>query len=213
MKVAALVLAAGYARRFGSDKRLLPVHEPSSVENTVDQLPLLKYTLSKYLSVFDQCVVVVREPDPALLVLERMPDVVIARQPNARAGMGDNIALAMQHPEVTTCDAIAIALADMPMVQTQTLITLREQAQRDRIVCPQFESQRGHPVILGGELFADLSQLGGDIGARRVLSAHAELMVDIPVDDEGVLIDIDTAADWERWRNRPYGVGIASSNC
>jgi molybdenum cofactor cytidylyltransferase len=196
MKVAALLLAAGYARRFGSDKRLLSV--PA---DDVDQLPLLKYTLSKYLSVFDQCVVVVREPDPALLVLERMPDVVIARQSNARAGMGDNIALAMQHPAIADCDAIAIALADMPMVQTQTLSTLREYAQRDRIVCPQFENQRGHPVIFGQQLFTDLSQLGGDIGARRVLSAHAELMFDVAVDDEGVLIDIDTA-DWERWRDR-----------
>jgi molybdenum cofactor cytidylyltransferase len=198
MNVAALLLAAGYARRFGSDKRLLPV----PAENPVDQLPLLKYTLSRYLSVFDQCVVVVREPDPALAILERMPDVNIVRQANARAGMGDNIALAMQQGGISTCDALAIALADMPLVQTQTLSELREHARRDRIICPQFEGQRGHPVIFGSALFSDLSQLCGDIGARRVLSAHAELMVDIAVDDEGVLIDIDTAADWERWRDR-----------
>jgi len=202
MKVAALVLAAGHARRFGSDKRLLSVPAALPVADAVDQLPLLKYTLSKYLSVFDQCVVVVREPDPALTVLERLPDVAIVRQPNARAGMGDNIALAMQHPRISACDAIAIALADMPLVQTQTLIKLRDHALRDRIICPQFENQRGHPVIFGRELFADLLKLGGDIGARRVLSAHAELMVDVVVDDEGVIIDIDTADDWERWRHR-----------
>jgi len=198
MRVTALLLAAGHARRFGSDKRLLPVQAEDSAHHS----SLLKYTLSKYLSVFDQCVVVIRDPDAALAVLERMPNVIIVRQVNPQAGMGDNIGLAMQRSEVAAGDAVAIALADMPLVRTQTLNSLCDHARHDCIVRPVYEGQRGHPVIFGQQFFAELSQLSGDTGARGIVAAHPQQILDIPFDDEGILIDIDTAADWERWRHR-----------
>lgn len=196
MKLTAILLAAGHARRFGSDKRLLPVQ----MQSAQDPDPLLKFTLSKYLSAFDRCVVVVRDPDPALAVLKRMPDVTIARQTDVQAGMGDNIALAMQTVEISSSDAVAIALADMPLIQTATLDRLSSLAQHEQIICPRFEDRRGHPVIFGQRYFSGLSKLAGDLGARRLLSVYASQVVDVDTDDAGVLADVDTPEDWDRIR-------------
>lgn len=191
MKVTALLLAAGHARRFGSDKRLLPAAAGQS---------LVEFTLSRYQQVFDACVVVVREQDPVHAIMGKLSNVSVVAQQHSQAGMGDNIALAMAAADIIDSDAVAIALADMPLVRIETLRRLRDLALRERIVCPLFEGKRGHPVIFGSKFFPDLSQLGGDTGARRVLSAHAALTGDIDVDDAGVIADVDTPADWERIR-------------
>lgn len=191
MKVMVLLLAAGHGRRFGSDKRLLQVTEGQS---------LFEYTLSRYRQVFDQCAVVVRDDDSVHQIAGKIPNVIVIPQKSPQAGMGDNIALAMTAAEIRASDAVVIALADMPRVLAATLQRLRDLARRDRIVCPLFESQRGHPVVFGAQYFAELSRLSGDTGARRVLSAHAGDVVDIDVDDEGVITDIDTPADWDRIR-------------
>jgi molybdenum cofactor cytidylyltransferase len=191
MKVTALLLAAGYARRFGSDKRLLPATAGQS---------LVEYTLSRYQQVFDCCAVLVRDGDPVHAIVGRLPNVIVIPQPAPQAGLGDNIALAMGVAEILQGDAVAIALADMPLVQIETLRRLRDLARRDRIFCPFFERKRGHPVIFGAQYFAELSRLAGDTGARRILSSARDQVVDIDVDDVGVLADVDTPADWERIR-------------
>lgn len=191
MNVTVVLLAAGHARRFGSDKRLLPV--------TGDQ-SLFEYTLSRYQQVFDQCAVVVRDNDPVHRIAERNSSVIVIPQKNLQAGMGDNIALAMAATEIHDSDAVVIALADMPLIRTVTLQSLRDLARRDRIVCPLFESQRGHPVFFGARFFSALSRLAGDTGARGVLGAHAQDVMEIDVDDAGVVADIDTPADWDRIR-------------
>lgn len=191
MKVTALLLAAGYARRFGSDKRLLPATAAQS---------LVEFTLSRYQQVFDACIVVVREQDPVHAIVGKLLNVTVVSQQDPQAGMGDNIALAMAAVDIADSDAVAIALADMPLVQIETLQRLHGFARRERICCPLFDGKRGHPVIFGRQFFPDLSRLCGDTGARRVMSEHAAFTAEIAVDDEGVLIDIDTAADWERVR-------------
>ena len=36
-------------------------------------------------------------------------------------------------------------------------------------------------------------------GAKSVVRAHADDIDEVPVDDEGAFIDIDTREDYERW--------------
>ena len=56
----------------------------------------------------------------------------------------------------------------------------------------------GHPTLFAAALFDELLQ--GDLpeGARSVVAAHAHEALDVPVDDPGVTLDVDTPDDYRR---------------
>ena len=57
---------------------------------------------------------------------------------------------------------------------------------------------RGNPVLLDRSLSAQMESLRGDVGCRGLVAAHAAEVVEVPVDDPGILIDVDTADDLRR---------------
>ena len=62
---------------------------------------------------------------------------------------------------------------------------------------PVHAGRRGNPVILARSLFPDILALRGDIGARAILTDLGDRLLTVPVDDSGVLRDIDTPADYD----------------
>jgi molybdenum cofactor cytidylyltransferase len=62
-----------------------------------------------------------------------------------------------------------------------------------RSVCvPVYDRKRGNPVLWDKRFFPAMSRLTGDVGARQLLVEHAEAVVEVPVADGGVTVDIDT---------------------
>lgn len=189
MTVAALVLAAGVARRFGGDKRRLPVSPTQT---------LLEFTVAKYAGVFDHCCVVMRANDDIPPPWRTCSRITVLLQQNLQAGMGDNLALGARHLQQMDVDALVVALADMPRVARSTLQQLKAQASSSTIVVPCVGARRGHPVLFGRNHFAALAALGGDEGARAVLAVNASSIVMLQTHDSGVIDDVDTPEDWQR---------------
>jgi molybdenum cofactor cytidylyltransferase len=115
------------------------------------------------------------------------------------AGMGDSIAAAVR----ATPDAPGwlILPADLPLVKPGTLRAVA-QALLDGAAAaqPLYQGQRGHPVGFGPASGAALAALSGAQGAAPVLGAlrDAGAVVELEVDDAGILTDIDTLADLAR---------------
>ena len=63
------------------------------------------------------------------------------------------------------------------------------------VVIPTFKGFRGNPVIIDRSLFAEMMSIRGDIGFRSIFGNHPVHM--LPVDDRGVVTDIDTMEDYE----------------
>ena len=57
---------------------------------------------------------------------------------------------------------------------------------------PVLDGESGHPALLGSELFAAAMRLTGDRGARPLMEAQGARFVRVPVQDRGVLFDVDT---------------------
>ena len=57
--------------------------------------------------------------------------------------------------------------------------------------------RHGHPVLFDRSLFDELRKAPLDQGARAVVHAHADRIVNVPVEDEGCLVDVDTPADYD----------------
>ncbi len=162
-----------------------------------DGTPLLVATLQNY-EVFDNLVVVIRDPDDAAAgwLADRSPPVRVIVAHDAHLGMGHSLAAGVA--AVTDWSYVLIGLADMPFVLPQTLLQLKAEMEAmtaPGIIVPTYADKRGHPVGFDSTFFADLRTLQGDAGAREVLQRSASEVIEFPVEDPGILKDIDLPDD------------------
>lgn len=181
----ALLLAAGQGRRFGSDKRRARL---------ADGQTLLAASVGNAQAQFAEVWVVIgADDDPQALGLPA--SVQLARAPLGSDGMGASLAAGMQALAGSTAEAVAVLLGDMPWIASTTLARLQHAASAQTIVVPQYQGQRGHPVLFGRTFWPALRQASGDQGGRSVLQLNAAACRVIEVIDAGVLRDVDTPGD------------------
>lgn len=190
MKVAAAVLAAGLSRRMGAPK---PIADAGGK-------PLAGWIIEALLAVdgLDPLLVVTgHEGEEVERRLGRYPVRFLRNQAYA-AGMAGSIRTAVAALS-TECDALLVVPADMPMIGSDLVARLVAAAERDRIVVPVNDGKRGHPVLFGAQFFGTLASLEGDQGGRSAIERHGASLVEIAVEDGGILLDIDTQAELARW--------------
>ena len=182
MPVAALVLAAGASRRFGSDKRL----------HLVDGEPMLARTLAIYRQACADVAVVIRPDQPEIAALARAAGCRVVEAQDAVLGQSRSLAAgvdAMRH-----ADHLIVGLGDMPFVQPDTVRALAAAltAAPTRIVQPTYKHRPGNPIGFPAAYFDELARIRGDVGARQVVAASGPQRIE--VDDPGILQDIDHAS-------------------
>jgi molybdenum cofactor cytidylyltransferase len=139
-------------------------------------------------------IAVVRPGDEELKARLAAEGIGIVVNPEADEGMGVSIARGVR--ATTQATGWVIALADMPFIQTETIVTVAHTIKRGCILAaPIFKGRRGHPVGFGRVFFAELVALSSDTGARQIIEQHKKHLVLIPVDDPGIHQDVDSLAD------------------
>ena len=185
MNIVGLLLAAGSATRFGSDKLSHPL--PHGVAIAVQAARQLKSEVPRVFAVV--------KPGTEQLALQLTNEgceIVVCE--NAAEGMGASLACAVR--AAGRADGYLIALADMPFLRRTTIAAVRDAlATGVPLVAPYFRARRGHPVGISGAMFEQLLALKGDEGAKSVLMQNQDRLVKIPVGDPGVIRDIDTPDD------------------
>lgn len=176
---AVVLLAAGASTRFGSDKRL----------HLIDGKPMILRTAEQYGKVFSNLFVVVKDSDEEVSLILRPlhPTMIVAK--NAHQGMGVSLAAGVESASEYPC--IFIALADMPYIETTTLQRLYEILVPNGIVRPLYKGTPGHPVGFTREYYPALTQLQGDAGARDVIRNNPRALIQLWVNDAGVVRDVD----------------------
>jgi molybdenum cofactor cytidylyltransferase len=185
LKIVGLLLAAGAATRFGSDK--LRHALPHGVAIAVQAARHLKLEIPRV-------VAVVRPGSTELISSLEAEGCEVAVCENAAEGMGASLACAAR--AAGEADGYLVALGDMPFVRRTTLAAVRDAlAGGAPLVAPYFRARRGHPVALSKDFYQNLLTLRGDEGAKQLLAANERRLVKIPVGDPGVIRDIDTPDD------------------
>ncbi|MGQ0654991.1 MAG: nucleotidyltransferase family protein [Betaproteobacteria bacterium] len=183
--VVGLLLAAGSATRFGSDKLL---------HTLLHGVPIAVQS-ARHLKVATEKVVAVVKPGAEVLAGafgKEGCEVVVCE--NAAEGMGASLACAAR--TAGKADGYLVALADMPFVRPTSIAAVRAALEGGAALCaPYFRTRRGHPVGIAGVFFEDLVSLRGDEGARKLLVEHESELVKIAVGDPGVIRDIDKPED------------------
>lgn len=181
--VSALVLAAGRSRRFGSDKRRVRVK---------NEITLLEQSLRVFVDA-DIPVYLCLSSSAGDDDIERLFESVcrsVIRCDQAQFGMGATLAQGIK--KIPGSSSSLIALGDMPFLRPATIRRLVAESRKDHIVFPTYRGNRGHPVLFGARFKSELEGLNGDVGAAPLLKKYADSCTAIPVDDPGILADIDT---------------------
>ncbi len=185
MSVTAILLAAGSARRFGSEKLLAPYRGRPLYEHALEAL--------KSSPGVGEILVVVQLEFP---LPPEQPRVRFITNPDHKEGMASSLRTGVRAASAGTA-AYLIALADMPGVSANLIAALFEfrRATGARIVVPRYEGRRGHPVLIDADLRDALLALSGDVGAREIIAAHPEWVGNFETSDAGVVFDVDDPND------------------
>ncbi|WP_169303151.1 nucleotidyltransferase family protein [Thalassotalea mangrovi] len=189
----AVVLAAGFSKRFGSDKRLHPIS--TQVNNDATRMPMLQVTLERLLPLFRQVLVVHRFKDEDILaLLEHYPLHKVAA-PETPVGLGVSLATAAKYliGAENKIRQLMVFLGDMPSIRAHTIrqIIVEADAHPMAIIRPRFDGKSGHPVCFPANFLEPLSQLNQDQGAAQLIKTSGNRVHFVDVEDPGVLFDID----------------------
>jgi len=182
--VSAILLAAGKSSRMGKLKQLMPLGESTILEQTLDNLLGSKAA--------EVIVVLGYKAEEVMKRLSGKPIKVVVN-PLYRKGMSTSIAAGLKFVD-SQSQAVMLTLGDQPYVDSPTINRLIDAFSSDKkgIVIPTHQGQRGHPLIFARKYQAQLYDLSGDIGGREIIKQHPEDVLEVPVDCEGIVIDIDT---------------------
>ncbi len=195
MMIESIVLAAGASSRMGRAKATLPLHDAR--ETFLSRLcnTLLEAGLSR--------VTVVTGAHPEI-VADAWPRedlrVQSTHNPHWSLGQLSSLLAGLNAVDDGHLEAIVVGLVDVPLVRTDTVRRLIDTWRETRapIVRPSRDGRHGHPVIFDRDTFHALRAADPTFGAKPVVHAHLDRLIDVPVDDEGAFLDADTEEDYIR---------------
>lgn len=188
--ISAIVLAAGLSRRAAPQHKLLV---------TVHGRPVVRATVEAMCGAgFGETIVVIGHERTAVANVVAGLPVRLIFAADFASGMGHSLAAGVREAR-PDARAFAITPGDLPFLTPQLV---RHVASRfalegfSRHVIPMARGERGHPVMITGDLRGRLETLTGDAGARGLLGEPAERArcVFLEVGDRAVIRDVDTLA-------------------
>lgn len=186
--IAAVVLAAGLARRMGRQKLVLMVRGR----------PIVRLAVEALLPHAGETVVVTGHDDAGVReALEGLP-VRFARNPAPEQGQGSSIAVGARALPAGT-EAVIVALGDQPSLPPTVVPALIAAWRRTgkAVVVPVYRGVQATPVLFAAEVIPELSALAGDAGARTVVQARRERIERVEF-DLAVPADVDTPEDYAK---------------
>lgn len=193
--IAAIVLAAGASSRMGRPKAALPLGTHGATVLSQGVSSLLAAGVPRVVVVAGAHVAAVRDslgvcPEP----------VRIVEHPGWQDGQLSSLLCGLDAIDDPRLEAMLMTLVDVPLVSPDTTRRLIRawRERRAAIVRPARGEEHGHPVLFDRRVFEALRTADPARGAKPVVHAHAHDTINLPVDDEGAFLDLDTPEDYQR---------------
>jgi molybdenum cofactor cytidylyltransferase len=189
-----IILAAGLSTRMGTAKALLSAGSGRTFVRVLAQT-LLDGGVTDAL--------IVGRPDDERLRREvdaLGANVRFVANEHADTGQLSSVVAGLNAADRPGVRGVLVTPVDAPFVRSSTIRALIETASAAHppIVRPAYHGRHGHPVMFSRAVFAELRHADPSVGAKAVVHAHAADVVNLEIDDPGVLADVDTPEDYER---------------
>jgi CTP:molybdopterin cytidylyltransferase MocA len=181
-------MAAGLSRRMGAEKTLLPLAGATVLETVLGSLSRAE--------VRPVVVVVRRDLERGRLLAERAGALVV-ENPHPEAELLSSIRLGIAALDAAI-DAFFLWPADHPLVAVETLRRLLAAGSPQTAALPTFQGRRGHPPLVGSALRPEIQSGTLEGGLRRLWRERAGCVREVEVDDEGVILDLNTPEQYAR---------------
>ena len=195
-RIGALLLAAGQSRRMGGPNKLLA---------EVDGAPMVAYVARRLLASRARPITAVlgNQADAVEAALGKLP-VERVRNPEFAGGLSTSLKRGIAALP-SDLEGALICLGDMPLISGRhidRLIAAFNPLEGRAIIVPTRRGKRGNPVLWSKRFFPEMAELAGDVGAKHLIGEHAELVAEVEMDDDAILVDIDTPEALEALRQK-----------
>ncbi|OGF58815.1 MAG: hypothetical protein A2Y62_10035 [Candidatus Fischerbacteria bacterium RBG_13_37_8] len=190
--IEAIILAAGRGERMGKGvlKALLPLGESTFIEEILGNLMQAEVTRIH--------IIAAEEGMKLLAPVSQKFNAELILNTEIEKGTLFSLWLGLQHLSEHSEGCISWPV-DMPLVTLYTVKEILHSAllTTKSIIVPVYHRKRGHPVIFKGAIIPELLKAPLDKGARWVLHSFPEQVEEVPVNDEGILKNINTPEEYE----------------
>jgi molybdenum cofactor cytidylyltransferase len=189
--IAGLILAAGESSRMGIDKAALTYRGRTFLELMVQTLREIN---------LERIVVVLGHHAQEIQRQIKLEAAQVVVNLDYRSGQTSSLQAGLRSLLADDLEAIILCLVDHPAVCAETVrrivATFRQCGAP--VVIPTYQGRRGHPVLIGRQVFRELLDLPAGMGANSVLRRFLPATQFVEVDDEGVVIDVDDPESYQR---------------
>ena len=184
IRVGAVLMASGAARRFGANKLLQEVDGATMIERAMDAVPA---------GLFHRAAVVGAHPE----ILSLAEDRGYLAIPNPCADEGQSASIRLGASALSDMDGLLFAVCDQPWLTRESVRRLIAAFSRDprRVCALSWQGRRGNPAVFPSALFPELAALRGDRGGAAIIRAHPELLHLVEAASPRELQDVDAPED------------------
>lgn len=187
VSITGIIIAAGFSFRMKTLKQLLPLNGLPAVIQAVKSMQA---------GGLQDIIVVVGHKSEQLIPLLRNLNVKVLINERYAEGMFTSIQTGVSNLSPQT-KGFFLLPADTPIISAETIPSLIHAFQtQNEIVYPCYLGHRGHPPLVSARYIPDILNWKDEGGLRAVLNCFENYAVDVPVNDRGILLDMDTPSDY-----------------
>lgn len=183
-----IILAAGFSKRMGKNKLLLPFKDNTIIESVIREV-----VSSKLNKVYIVC----REDEVKDLAGKYSLNIIINKK--AHEGQSTSIVEAIKKVD-SEAGSYMFLMGDQPLINKDFINEMIDFYNNNNtsILVPYYNDKRGTPVIFSSKWKKDLLKLKGDEGGRQIIRGNIKDILKYKVDSKILGIDIDNIEDYER---------------
>lgn len=189
--IEAIVLAAGQSQRMGKPKPLLRFEKTTFLEQIISVLRR---------SHVDRITAVLGAKAESIADSVDLSPVHVVVNTNYHQGQLSSLIAGLERTP-GDAEAILLCLVDNPFVTPEIVNRIVEVFRQTQspIVLPTFNGRRGHPALFSRPLFDDLLNAPPEMGARHVVHAHEDRIIEVEMPSDAILAKIDTPDEYQSY--------------